>query len=100
MNVSVVIRCRDEEDWIGHCLTSVFSQSIAKPDVVIVDSGSRDRTLEIAARFPQVKYLRQANRGLSAARNTGLRVADGEIVAYTDSDCMADEDWLFLPAAA
>jgi len=49
-----------------------------------------------AARRPKpVRYLRQSNHGLSVARNTGIAAATGEVVAFTDSDCRADEDWLY-----
>ncbi|MFN2509578.1 MAG: glycosyltransferase, partial [Chthoniobacterales bacterium] len=49
----------------------------------------------VVARFPRVRYIHQANHGLSHARNTGAAAAQGEIFAYTDSDCMADRDWLY-----
>ena len=63
--------------------------------MILVDDGSTDNTPEIAARFPNVRYIRQENHGLSHARNTGAAAARGEIFAYTDSDCMADRDWLY-----
>ena len=44
---------------------------------------------------PSVRYIRQENHGLSHARNTGAAAAKGEVFAYTDSDCMADVDWLY-----
>ena len=53
-----------------------------------------DRTLEIAERFPYCRIISQENKGLSVARNVGAEAATGEIVAYTDSDCVADPDWL------
>jgi hypothetical protein len=62
--------------------------------VIVVDDGSTDDTCSIVAGFPKVRTIRQENRGLSAARNVGLQAANGEIVAYTDSDCFADPDWL------
>ena len=63
-------------------------------EVILVDDGSRDATAEIAAGFPQVHVIRQENRGLSVARNVGAAASRGEIVAYTDDDCIADENWL------
>jgi glycosyltransferase involved in cell wall biosynthesis len=67
-------------------------------EVIVVDDGSKDATPEIARRFPSVRYVRQENQGLSAARNTGIAAAKGEIVAFTDDDCRADEDWLYYLA--
>src|ERR1700720_1160145 len=62
--------------------------------VIVVNDGSTDRTLEIAERFPFCRIISQPNKGLSAARNVGAEAATGEIVAYTDTDCVADPDWL------
>ncbi len=64
--------------------------------MILVDDGSTDSTPRIAAAHPQVKCFRhEKNLGLSVARNTGISAATGEIVAFTDADCRADEDWLY-----
>ena len=63
--------------------------------MILVDDGSTDDTADIAAQFPDVRYIHQDNHGLSHARNTGAAAAKGEVFAYTDSDCMADVDWLY-----
>src|SRR5439155_19761926 len=55
---------------------------------------STDDTRAILGRFPDVRAIHQGNQGLSVARNVGLQAATGSIVAYTDSDCFADRDWL------
>ena len=77
------------------CLESLQRLNYPDYEVILVDDGSTDRTPEIAKLFPQVRHLRQTNQGLSAARNAGIRAAGGEIVAFTDDDCRADEDWLY-----
>jgi len=63
-----------------------------------VDDGSKDNTQEILKQFPWVRNIRQRNMGLSHARNVGMNAARGEVVVYTDSDCEADEDWLYYLA--
>jgi GT2 family glycosyltransferase len=70
-------------------------QSVDYPDfeVIVVDDGSTDGTPEIVARYP-VFHIRTENRGLSAARNTGLLAARGEIIAYLDDDAYPDPHWL------
>ena len=93
--VSVVICSYNGAATVGACLLSL--QRLRYPDyeVIFVDDGSTDDTPAIVARFPAVRYVHQPNRGLSVARNTGLALATGDVVAYTDSDCEADEDWLY-----
>src|SRR5262249_58173344 len=63
-------------------------------EVIVVNDGSRDRTLEITQGYGYCRIISQTNKGLSVARNVGAHAATGEIVAYTDSDCVADPDWL------
>src|ERR1700746_3827499 len=76
------------------CLASLEVPDFPDYEVIVVNDGSRDRTLEIAERYPYCRIISQPNKGLSAARNVGAEAATGEIVAYTDSDCVADPDWL------
>jgi glycosyltransferase involved in cell wall biosynthesis len=62
----------------------------------LVPRGEREKSAAgLRASRQAVRYLRQTNHGLSVARNTGINAAEGEIVAFTDSDCRADEDWLY-----
>jgi glycosyltransferase involved in cell wall biosynthesis len=69
-------------------------------EVIFVDDGSTDSTQEILKQFPWVRNIRQKNMGLSYARNVGMNAAKGEVTVYTDSDCEADEDWLYYLALA
>jgi glycosyltransferase involved in cell wall biosynthesis len=66
--------------------------------VIFIDDGSTDNTQEILRNFPWVRNIQQKNMGLSHARNVGMNAARGEVVVYTDSDCEADEDWLYYLA--
>lgn len=94
--VSVIICAYNAERTMRACLESLTRLNYVNFEVVIVDDGSRDRTAEIAIDYPQFRLIRQPNKGLSEARNVGLRAASGEIIAYTDSDCVVDPDWLTL----
>jgi GT2 family glycosyltransferase len=92
--VSVVICAYDAERTLEECLESLTRLRYPDFEVIIVDDGSTDRTREIAERYPQFRLISHENRGLSAARNDGIYAAKGEIVAFTDSDCAVDPDWL------
>jgi glycosyltransferase involved in cell wall biosynthesis len=93
--VSVVVCSYNGASTLEECLASLGKMNYPNYEVILVDDGSKDNTPEIAAKFPWVKNIRQVNRGLSVARNVGAQAATGSIVAYTDSDCVVDEDWLF-----
>jgi GT2 family glycosyltransferase len=92
--VSVVVCSYNAERTMEACLLSLETLDYPDYEVIVVNDGSTDRTLEIAERFPFCRIISQPNKGLSAARNVGAEAATGEIVAYTDSDCVADPDWL------
>ncbi len=92
--VSVVVCAYNAERTIDACLASLAVLNYPDYEVIVVNDGSRDRTLEIAESYPYCRIISQPNKGLSVARNVGAEAACGEIVAYTDSDCVADPDWL------
>jgi glycosyltransferase involved in cell wall biosynthesis len=92
--VSVVVCAYNAERTMDACLASLAVLNYPDYEVVVVNDGSRDRTLEIAEAYPYCRIISQPNKGLSVARNVGAEAATGEIVAYTDSDCVADPDWL------
>src|SRR5262249_40128546 len=92
--VSVVVCTYNGAATLEQCLRSLLMVDYPNYEVIVVDDGSNDSTGEILKRFPEIRAIRQQNRGLSAARNRGLYAATGEIVAYTDSDCFVDRDWL------
>ena len=93
--VSVVVASYNGAATLHTCLESLARLNYPNYEVILVDDGSTDATPQIAGEFPSVRTIRQNNLGLSAARNTGIAAATGEVVAFTDSDCRADEDWLY-----
>src|SRR5205085_9321810 len=92
--VSVVVCSYNGGATMEQCLQSLAGLDYPDYEVIVVDDGSTDDSRAILARFPMVRAIHQSNHGLSAARNVGLRAATGTIVAYTDSDCFADSNWL------
>jgi glycosyltransferase involved in cell wall biosynthesis len=93
--VSVIVCSYNGAATLAACLESLGKLNYPDYEVILVDDGSTDTTREVAAQFAHVRYIHQPNRGLSVARNTGAAAAKGEVFAYTDSDCMADVDWLY-----
>ena len=92
-SVSVIIPAYNVAPYIGETLDSVFSQTFADYEVIVINDGSPDTEQlerELARFIDRVSYVKQENRGASAARNAGLRTAGGEFVAFLD----ADDLWL------
>ncbi|HVC53756.1 MAG TPA: glycosyltransferase [Stellaceae bacterium] len=98
--VSVVVCAYNAERTMDACLASLEHLNYPNYEVIVVNDGSTDGTLAISERYGYCRIISQPNRGLSVARNVGAQAATGEIVAYTDSDCVADPDWLHFLAGA
>lgn len=94
--VSVVVCTYNGGRTLEQCVRSLEELDYPDFEVIVVDDGSTDNTAEILQQFSEIRIIRQPNRGLSAAHNAGLDAATGSIVAYTDSDCFVDRDWLTL----
>jgi GT2 family glycosyltransferase len=92
--VSVVVCAYNAETTMDPCLASLEHLNYPDYEVVVVNDGSKDATRAITERHKYCRLINQENRGLSVARNVGAEAATGEIVVYTDSDCVADPDWL------
>lgn len=94
VKVSVVIPAMNAEKSIGKCLDSLEGQSFRDFEVIVVDDGSSDRTIEVANSYPRARVLKQEHAGPAVARNGGAMAAKGGIVVFTDSDCVPDRKWL------
>ncbi len=95
MRFSVVIPTYNRQATLRQTLTAVMNQSAVEYEVIVVDDGSADGTADmIATDFPDVRYIRQANRGPAVARNQGIAAATGDVIAFTDDDCLPPADWL------
>ncbi len=85
-DVSVIIPAFNAQVFIADALRSVFWQTEPALEVIVVDDGSMDGTADVVAQYPRVRYLWQANAGVSAARNRGVALASGEYLAFLDAD--------------
>ena len=94
--VSIIIPCFNSEKTIQRTIVSVLNQSYKNIEVVIVDDGSIDNTSKVINKFNdyRIKYIHQKNLGVSQARNNGLSKANGEYIAFLDSDDVYYEDFV------
>ena len=93
--VSVIVPVRDGESTIAACLDSILATDYpaARREILVVDNGSSDGTAALIRSRP-VTYLREYRRGVSNARNRGIAESAGEILAFVDSDCVVEPQWL------
>ncbi|MCS5489024.1 glycosyltransferase family 2 protein [Algoriphagus limi] len=91
---SIIIPCYNHSKYLNDCFESILCQGFQNWEAILVNDGSKDDTEEIAKKLikqeSRIKYFYQENRGLSAARNTGMAVARGEYLLFLDAD-----DWLY-----
>ena len=86
-SVSVVIPTHNRLEFLPHALDSVFSQTQRVNEIIVVDDGSTDNTVEILhKRYKEVSFIKQRNQGVSAARNTGIKASKHHWIAFLDSD--------------
>jgi glycosyltransferase involved in cell wall biosynthesis len=95
--ISVIVPVYNAERTIEDCILSLLALAHPRQDfeILLVDNASRDGTSCILTRYEnEARLLYEARRGPAAARNRGLRHARGEVVAFTDADCVVHENWL------
>lgn len=94
--VSVVIPVYNDSERLKICLASLDNQTYPKNlyEVIVVDNGSDDNLEELVCRFDQTSFTREDRPGSYPARNKGISVAKGDIISFTDSDCIPHTDWI------
>lgn len=86
--VSIIIPVYQAEKYIAATVKSVLDQTYPNFELIVIDDGTPDRSIEICQQFtdPRIKIIRQENRGVASARNHGIRLAQGEYIAFLDAD--------------
>lgn len=94
--ISVIVPVYQAEATLAQCIDALLRQDTPRDDyeILIVDNNSRDRSAEIASSYSRVRLLREPKQGAYAARNRALAEAHGEVIAFTDPDCVPADDWL------
>lgn len=103
LRISVIIPVRDRAELLDRCLGALAPRLGDHAEVVVVDDGSRDRTRQVALEWAsrhRVRVLDNEGSGAVAARSTGVAASDGEVLAFTDSDCVPSPGWLAAGLAA
>ena len=93
VKISIVIPIYNAEDHLQRCVDSVLNQTEKNIEIILVDDGSKDNSIEICKNYlnqdKRVQLIHQENSGVSAARNRGIEQACGEYIGFIDSD-----DWI------
>lgn len=98
MKISVVIPTYNEKGTLEDCIESLGRQSYSDFEIVVIDDGSKDGTLEILKNLkkslPNFRFIRQSHLGTGAARNAGAKLSKGQILVFVDADMTFDKDFL------
>ena len=97
--ISVVIPAYDGSAYLSEAIESILAQTAPPGEIIVVDDGSSDGTIEPASRYP-VRVLRTPHRGIGPARNRGVGASSGELIAFLDSDDLWTPRKLELQTAA
>ncbi|MFA5059949.1 MAG: glycosyltransferase [Candidatus Omnitrophota bacterium] len=94
-SISIVIPAFNAQKTIAQAIDAARNQDYQRSiEIIVVDDGSTDATAQIATSFAGVKYIHQKNLGPAVARNRGFKESRGDIIFFTDSDCVAQNDWV------
>lgn len=93
--ISVVMPVYNEEKNIIDTLTAIFNNTVLPDEVIMADGGSSDKTVDLVKeKFPQVIIVNNPKKNAASGRNVGIKKAKGDIIAFTDGDCIVAQDWI------
>ena len=94
--VSIIVPVYNSEKFLSNCIESILAQSYKDFELIIVNDGSTDKSCEVCNSFKdrRIRYFNQANKGVSAARNKGIKESRGDFITFVDSDDSLSEDYL------
>lgn len=89
MKISVIVPIYNSEKYLHKCLDSLINQTMKDIEIICINDGSTDNSAKILEEYNSIKIINQENQGVSAARNSGIKIACGEYIGFVDSD-----DWV------
>jgi len=96
MTFSVIVCAHNEAQYLGPCLHSLLAQTRRPDEILVINNASTDETRTVAQQIPHVHVVDEPRKGLVVARETGRRIAVGDVLVYVDADCRAPLRWLEL----
>ena len=94
LRLSVIVCAHNEAAYLAACLHSLLAQSRIPDEILVINNASTDATRAVAEAIPHVRVLDEPRKGLVVARETGRRMATGDVLVYVDADCRAPLTWL------
>lgn len=97
VKISIIVPIYNSEEFLSECISSIIKQTYKNTEIILVNDGATDNSLEICNKFQfeddRIKIISQKNSGVSNARNTGIKAANGEYFTFVDSDDLIDLDY-------
>ena len=94
LSMSVIVCAHNEAQYLAVCLHSLLAQSRVPDEILVINNASTDATRAVAQQVPHVRVVDEPRKGLVVARETGRRMASGDVLVYVDADCRAPLTWL------
>lgn len=96
--ISIIVPIYNVEKYLGQCIQSVLDQTFSDFELILIDDGSTDSSLEICDKYAnkdsRIRVIHKENKGVAAARNTGLNLCEGRYICFLDSDDYLEKDYL------
>ena len=98
MKISVIVPVYNQEKYIGRCIDSVLNQTMTDFELILINDGSKDKSLDILRNYEKkdkrIKIIDQKNMGVAKTRNKGIEIASGEFIVLVDNDDYLDNTYL------